>query len=60
MKYGREKLDWEVYAGGHKVYCKDCDYHEALRRAEVLAQKKPFAISQISRETYDLRTRNAK
>lgn len=62
MRYGRQKLHWEVYVGGHKVYCKDCDYFEALERAELLAKAQPFAITNITQETYEARTRkkNAK
>jgi hypothetical protein len=58
MRYGREKLNWEVYVGGHKIYCKDCDYFEALERAEFVAKNKPFAITSISLETYEARTRS--
>jgi hypothetical protein len=58
MRYGRKKLNWEVYAGGHKIYCADCDYFEALERAEMLAKETPFAITSITKETYEARTRN--
>lgn len=59
MKYGREKLNWEVYVGGHKIYCADCDYFEALERAETLANSTPFAITCITKETYEARTRKS-